>query len=684
MLSRWTPAFRRLLSLILTWITLTALLSPSLPVMATLIVGGTFVASIRNPAGGLLVIAGLAPLGALIAGALQIGDFRLTEATVLAFFAGSMLRGWPEPRLSRAPARRIADASAVPWTAREAGGRTVAAPWYATSAAWLLAAMMAASVAGTVWQLAHVPGTLTAAARPLVVSYFTAFDHTGFVQAATLAEGLGLAAALIVLFRTRPALAVQIPAMLCASAFCACIAGMSVWSGLGFTPLSPQQAGSGYRIAAHGGDASAAGSYFAMTLCLALGMSTRDRGTKHAPWLAAAAACAVGLWLSASLAAIVTAIIVLAIAAMWLAIVRWRPALHTSALIVVIAGVVAAGVFRTCAMERGSHDFGTATRVGFIGTSSRIIAARPLFGIGIGQYYRDSRLFLSPQLAWTNGGEHAHDDFVRIASEMGLVGFGLFALWIAGALAIACKALALTAYDWRLLGALAGVIAFLATCAVGEPLLASEVAVPFWLQFGLIVALGSSAVLNRAAGTVGATDQVPVRTRYRVWTTVAAAVALMWGTLTAMRAPLAPPDSRAVEGFYEWETEADPVPVRFRWSEEYASVFVPGGVARLEIPVRLPREELHRSPMGIEASIDGAFRVRAVAHEHWTAIALDLPATTPPNDVNRVNLKVDRTWRPALVIPGSADMRSVGVQVGAYRVLRVRGDVNARRSAAPR
>ena len=479
--SRWTPAFRRLLSLILAWITLTAVASPTLGVMAKLIVGSVFAASFWNPAEGLLVAAGLAPLGVLLTAVFEIEAFRLTEAIVLAFFAGSMLRGWPEPSVA------------------SASRRSVGTPKYATASAWLLAAMAVASAAGVAWRLSGVPGALPAAARPLVWSYYTTPDRIGIIEGAKLAEGLGLAAATIVLFRRRPAFAVQMPAVLGASAFCAGVASLLVWRGLGPASVLQQQARIGYRVTAHVGDINAAGSYFAMVLCLALGMSVRERGTGRALWLAAAAACASGLWLSASRTALASAGIVLALVAAWLVTSRWKPALRASALIVMLAVLVALGALRARSLQRDPDFRGSNFRVQFIETSARLIKAHPLFGIGVGRYYPDSNLFLTPQLAWTYGFENAHNNFLQIASEMGLVGFVLFAVWISGGIASASRALALTPHDWRLLGAFAGVVALLGTCVISHPLLISEVAFPFWVQFGLVAGLGASTVLNQGA-----------------------------------------------------------------------------------------------------------------------------------------------------------------------------------------
>ena len=78
---------------------------------------------------------------------------------------------------------------------------------------------------------------------------------------------------------------------------------------------------------------------------------------------------------------------------------------------------------------------GGGFREQFFQTSLRMIGARPLFGVGVGQYYRTSPLFLSPQLAWTYGSENAHNYFLQIGGELGLVGLGLFVVWLGAAIA---------------------------------------------------------------------------------------------------------------------------------------------------------------------------------------------------------------------------------------------------------
>jgi hypothetical protein len=54
----------------------------------------------------------------------------------------------------------------------------------------------------------------------------------------------------------------------------------------------------------------------------------------------------------------------------------------------------------------------------------------------------------------------------------------------------------------------------------------------------------------------------------------------------------------------------------------------------------------------------------------WTLIDVPLDRSPAPAHFRRINLRTDTTWRPALYIPGSAELRPVGMQVGELRLVR--------------
>jgi hypothetical protein len=183
-----------------------------------------------------------------------------------------------------------------------------------------------------------------------------------------------------------------------------------------------------------------------------------------------------------------------------------------------------------------------------------------------------------------------------------------------------------------------------------------------------MTALAASALLDQAA--IGDESHVtPVISRTRSLLAAAAAVAILLSVpaLTAL-SPVNPSASQAVDGFYRWEALQDGT--RFRWTGAYASLFVPADVSRVSIPVRLPTNGRTIKPMGVEVMTASVDQGRTMVGDTWAIIDIRLPGGDLRTRFKRIDLKVDRTWQPAIYIAGSADLRAVGVQVGELSLLR--------------
>ena len=116
------------------WLTVPVLISNvdrPIKLVVAIVLGVT----LASPRHGLLLVALFAPLGQLIAPIIGAPNFRISEAVVLAFLVGWLLRALPDRR-----------------------GPGVSAP----VAGWLFAATIAASIAGLAWQLGRYPGELAA------------------------------------------------------------------------------------------------------------------------------------------------------------------------------------------------------------------------------------------------------------------------------------------------------------------------------------------------------------------------------------------------------------------------------------------------------------------------------------------------------------------------------------------
>jgi O-antigen ligase len=612
--------------------------SPIAPLAAKSIVIGVLATTLGDPGKGLVVTVVLAPLGALLADLVGAGGFRLSEAIVLAFLAGWMIRG----------------GAAVP--------TALSLPPQVSRAGWLLAAFVLASVAGIGWQLTGSAKSLLAALSPLSgPDFYTISDPLGMIESAKLVEGLALAGATVALIGRAPRLARGVPAALAAVTIIAVVVGALLSLGFGSPAMLKTYARTGYRVGVPVGDENAAGSYFVLVLCLAIGMAVRVRRSGRAFWLAVTAACFVGLWLSGSRSAFAAGSIVIPLATCWAASLRWRSKARVALLAAVVALIGGASMLGLLHLERDPSYTGKGFREQFVTTSTRMIAARPLLGVGAGRYYQESSLFLTPQLAWTYGAENAHNYFLQVTGELGLLGFGLFAVFVVGSLLVPIRALRYASDDFRLLGAVAGLLGFLLTCLTGHPLLVREVAFPFWLQLGLVIALGTSTLLDAERGAVRSRTAAPL---LRGATAIVAALIILSVPIRALRLPAPPATANGADGFYGWEIGDEGR--RFRWTSRYSSLFVPADAMTVEIPVRVVESRF--GPRFVEVRSGGLELGTFPVSDHWRTISVPLPAAAAFARYKRLDLGVERTWRPALVIPGNAELREVGVQVGEVRL----------------
>src|SRR5471032_2020537 len=237
------------------------------------------------PAEGLLIVALLTPFGDLVAIGMM-APLRFAEALVVAFLAGWLLR----------PAFRRTIGPSPPATI--------------TYSAWGVAAIVLASSAVQALQLrATAPGIWSTGVWMLSHTYFEIIgDPFGVVTGARVLEGIGLSAAAIALLRTKPMLANWIPEALGIGCVLATISSLLLWQGIAFPAILARHALIGSRFSALVGDVNAAGSYFALLLCLAAGMSARERGSKRMAWAAVGVSALIGLWLSASRSATAAAV----------------------------------------------------------------------------------------------------------------------------------------------------------------------------------------------------------------------------------------------------------------------------------------------------------------------------------------------------------------------------------------
>src|SRR5262245_57675767 len=227
------------------------------------------------------------------------------------------------------------------------------------------------------------------------------------------------------------------------------------------------------RISVEVADVNAAGSYFAMASFLALALydSQRQSPGRRRVWALGAAMLLFALWLTGSRTALICVVVLmsLAIAATrrtW----RGRPLWPIAAALMLIA--VAAGLvvgFDPRAVAGRSLERSFESRAAFLTTGLRMIASAPALGVGIGRYIEESGRFMPSSIYWFFFRENAHNNFLQVGGELGLIGLAAF-LWVlaTGAVRVLRGAQA-NPGDRVLRGAIAGLAVFITTWLAGHP-----------------------------------------------------------------------------------------------------------------------------------------------------------------------------------------------------------------------
>ena len=373
------------------------------------------------------------------------------------------------------------------------------------------------------------------------------------------------------------------------------------------------------RVNVHYQDLNAAGSYFVMVLFVAAGLAIVSR-TRRAPWIAASLAAAAGLWISGSRAGMLAGVLAAAVALVIMypggARARTpvpdrpgpatpRTAVRRAAAVVSVAMIAAIGL-AVALPKRGNQTSSTTAvrvRAELAQTSARMIAAHPVFGIGLAEFRQRSGEFSSPELlnAFPPAvHENAHNNLLQITAELGLVG-GLVFVWLVTIALVRAAANAIRRRDRLAVAAFGGLLAFVLTWLGGHPLLLYEPAYAFWILIGAVTATDTP----RPAGR---------------WTRfgVAAALIVLLATLPARARALKSDVELEHLGFgvSPWQTTGDVE--RYRTAVNTATLFVPSDTG-----FRFRLKPLTDAPVHLELTLDGRVAdVVVLMPNEWTMVTM--------------------------------------------------------------
>jgi hypothetical protein len=270
--------------------------------------------------------------------------------------------------------------------------------------------------------------------------------------------------------------------------------------------------------------------------------------------------------------------------------------------------------------------------------SLAMLASHPWFGIGIGRYYDASApLLASSSLAAYYFRENAHNNYLQLAAELGLVGAVAIG-WLLWTVAMRVRIGVSRNTESMLFWLAAGLAAFLLTALVGHPLLTPQVSLNFWLLLG--VAAGSTATdgtsMRRVAGCFCLLLLVtfPVRVRNEI---------------------------RGVDyehvtyGFGARSEEQGGIP--YQTLDRRGTFFVRGDVSFVRIPLRAPSTARSGRLTLVAIELDGREVDRVNVGDDWTLITLMTPRQPPEGQFHRVAL-----------VAASGDAAAPEVRVGRLQI----------------
>jgi hypothetical protein len=295
-----------------------------------------------------------------------------------------------------------------------------------------------------------------------------------------------------------------------------------------------------------------------------------------------------------------------------------------------------------------------SARADFMITGLRMIASAPLFGVGIGRYFELSGRFMPASIYWFYFHENAHNNFLQIGGELGLVGLAAFGWFLAAAGWRIVRAARARQEDTLLVAVAAGAATFVATWSTSHPMLVPEIAYAFWIVLGVALARTDVDLRDDMRDT-------DAGGRRRIGATVIALLLVCSVPPRASAAARDAPLDRMTFGFYDWESDNG---FPYRWSSRRATFFVPAGARELDLPVRSMMIVGHQEPVTFSVAVNGrVLDTFPITQGNWETVQLRLPPTAGAAGFTRIDVITTPSWTPAAT-GANHDVRVLGVQIG--------------------
>jgi O-antigen ligase len=328
-------------------------------------------------------------------------------------------------------------------------------------------------------------------------------------------------------------------------------------------------------------DVHAAASALLLAGVAGFGLMTGSR-TRRAAIGVLLVLIAIGLWLTGSRVAILLGIVSTVGTLGWSVARTGRRRLIVAAGALLIIGV--AGWLTTMYPASRYSERSTSSRLVLMNAGIQMFKQAPVFGIGIARFYGTSA-GVDPEIPPLVGhtGENAHNNFIQVLAEQGVVGLGAMLWWLGVVFLTAGRAQHVRPDALRS-ALLVAIGACIGTWLTGHPLLVPEFAFVFWLYCGIVVAMKPAPP--------------PDRSRWLAWLLAAAVLVSMPLRAAALR-NAADLDHLGF-GLSLWQHDDTQ---RYREARATFSVFLPVDDRPVALPMR--RAPGAADPLVVEVRVRG-------------------------------------------------------------------------------
>lgn len=244
--------------------------------------------------------------------------------------------------------------------------------------------------------------------------------------------------------------------------------------------------------------------FLLLTLPMSLGLAYSEKRESRAAWLAVSGLLGTCLVLTLSMGAWIAAVISI-IAIAWLARPNKRGAnpLHFVAIAALLLAMIWVGSLIAARRARPYINSSTHSRAVYVQGSANIIRRYPLQGTGIGTFGISYRALMPREDSeGQHSAIHAHNTFLQVASELGLIGLALFVWMLRPMLAFVVSAAREMKRRPLLFGVASGVLAFFVHSVLEQTFYEGATAPFWWIAVGILTGGFSSQRANSNKATI--------------------------------------------------------------------------------------------------------------------------------------------------------------------------------------